>query len=191
MAVVLVIVAVVVVLLVAVRMNRGTDITVPDQLHSIEVTSSAFTDGGAIPIEYGGQGRDISPALHLTGVADEAVAIAIIMDDIDHPLFGVYNHWTIWNIPPMEDIPAEIAHGESVAALDGAVQGAGYGRHRYRGPKPPTGSHRYRYNVFVLETMLKLEATSGKEALLAAMEGHILQYGNIVGWYPQDRKSVV
>ena len=76
---------------------------------------------GTIPVEYTGNGKDISPELHLSELDERAVSLAIIMDDIDHPLAGVYNHWLIWNLPVMDTIPAEIPQGEQVAALNNAV----------------------------------------------------------------------
>lgn len=105
------------------------------------------------------------------------------MDDSDHPLFGTYNHWLIWNLPIDPFIPAGISSGKRVPELMDAVQGIGYGHHRYRGPKPPFGSHRYKYHVFALDTKLKLPASAKKKALLEAMKGHILQHGFLMGVY--------
>ena len=64
------------------------------------------------------------------------------------------------------------------------MQGRGYGKNRYRGPKPPFHwSHRYRYHVYVLDCLLDLPSTAGKRDLLSAMEGHILQQGVLTGHY--------
>ncbi len=147
---------------------------------NIVITSSAFEDGGTIPKKYTGQGEDISPDFLLSSVSPEAKSIAIIMDDLDFPM-GVYNHWVIWNIPVMEQIPAAIPHGEKVEALNNAIQGIGYGKHKYKGPNPPFGSHRYQYKIYVLDTLLDMESDSGKRDLLKKMEGHVLQYGSITG----------
>jgi len=49
---------------------------------------------------------------------------------------------------------------------------------------PPFGTHRYQFHVFVLDSTLDLDSTCGKSDLLNAMEGHILQYGTLTGWYP-------
>lgn len=154
-----------------------------ENVPKLTVTSPAFKANGTIPVDYTGNGKDSSPELHLSELDERAVSLAIIMDDIDHPLAGVYNHWLIWNLPIMDTIPAEIPQGEQVAALNNAVQGMGYGKHRYRGPKPPFGRHRYKYHVFALDKKLDLLASSKKKELLTAMEGHILQYGYLVGEY--------
>jgi Raf kinase inhibitor-like YbhB/YbcL family protein len=105
------------------------------------------------------------------------------MDDLDHPI-PAYNHWVIWNVPVMDVIPSNIPCGEAVESLSGAVQGRGYGKHRYRGPKPPFNwSHRYQFSVFVLDCILDLPGRSGKKGLMKAMEGHILQRSSLVGRY--------
>ncbi|MGL6197299.1 MAG: YbhB/YbcL family Raf kinase inhibitor-like protein [Lachnospiraceae bacterium] len=155
-----------------------------DNIPQIQVTSNAFEDGGNIPKQYTGFGDDISPELILSSISDDAISIAIVMDDLDIPFIKSYNHWTIWNIPVMEQIPENIPYGAVVESLNGAKQGVGYGKNRYRGPKPPTfirGTHHYVFHVFVLDCMLDLNTASGKKELIKAIDGHVLQYGNITG----------
>jgi Raf kinase inhibitor-like YbhB/YbcL family protein len=147
------------------------------------VTTPAFEHEGLIPKEHTGYGSDISPELHLRNIDENAKSIAVIMDDVGHPI-PAYNQWVIWNIPVLQIIPAHLTHGKSVEGLSGAVQGRGYGKHRYRGPKPPFNwSHRYQFNVYVLDCILDLPGTSRKRDLLQAMDGHVLQKASIVGHY--------
>ena len=108
------------------------------------------------------------------------------MDDLDVPWKSNFTHWVIWNIPAATYIPEGISHGEAIPELDGAVQGIAFGRNRYRGPMPPFGTHRYQFHVFVLDSTLDLDSSCGKSDLLNAMEGHILQYGTLTGWYPRE-----
>jgi Raf kinase inhibitor-like YbhB/YbcL family protein len=70
-----------------------------------------------------------------------------------------------------------------VASLGDALQGRSEygGKHYYRGPLPPFGCHRYVFRVYALDTFLKLSSDTNKTALLKAMEGHILQYGELTG----------
>ena len=136
-----------------------------------------------IPIEYTGYGDDISPELHLCNIDERAKSITIIMDDMGHPI-PAYNHWVIWNIPVRQVIPANIPRGKAVEILSGAVQGRGYGKHRYRGPKPPFNwSHNYQFNIYTLDCKLELPASSRKRDLLKAMNGHILQHAILIGHY--------
>ena len=152
-------------------------------MKALTVESPAFEHEGLIPEQYTGYGADISPEIHLFNVNEQAKSIAIIMDDMGHPI-PAYNHWVIWNIPVVRVIPSNIPRGEVVESLSGAIQGRGWGKHRYRGPKPPFNwSHRYQFNVFVLDCMLDLPAKSRKRDLIQAMDGHILQQTAIVGRY--------
>lgn len=165
--------------------KRGqTDIFIDDSIPRLTVTSSAFENLGVIPDRHTGRGEDISPDFELSVLMESAVSIAIIMDDLDVPWKSNFTHWVIWNIPAVAQIPEGISHGEAVLELDGAVQGVAYGRNRYRGPMPPFGTHRYQFHVFVLDTTLNLDSSCSKSDLLDAMEGHILQYGTLAGWYP-------
>ncbi len=150
---------------------------------NLTVTSTAFENGGAIPVRFTGRGEDISPDLSFGPLDGKAQSIAILMDDIDHPI-GAYNHWIIFDIPASIHFVSEgVQKGETVASLGNAVQGrSDYGgKHWYRGPKPPFGTHRYVFRVYVLDAFLKLNAGTGKTSLLKAMEGHILQYGTLMG----------
>jgi Raf kinase inhibitor-like YbhB/YbcL family protein len=150
---------------------------------NLDVTSEAFEDGGMIPVKYTGRGEDISPQLKLNEVNPKAETIAVIMDDIDHP-FGLYNHWVIWNIPAsFSEIPEGVPREEVVSTLGNAVQGKSHygGKHYYRGPLPPFGTHDYIFKVYVLDKALNLDSDAGKAELQKAMEGHILQYGELTG----------
>lgn len=152
---------------------------------NLNLTSKAFEDGGMIPKKYSGYGEDISPPIKLETIDKKAKTIAVILDDLDHPL-GCFNHWVIWNISAKyRDVPEGIAKEKIVKSLGNAVQGkSDYGgRHYYRGPKPPLGAHKYVFKVYVLDTVLGLDGNSRKKELQKAMEGHILQYGTLTGYY--------
>jgi Raf kinase inhibitor-like YbhB/YbcL family protein len=147
------------------------------------ITSPAFENEGLIPILYTGYSEDISPELHLSEISGEAKSLAIIMDDMGHPI-PAYNHWVIWNIPVLQTIPANIESGARIKGWENAVQGRGYGKNRYRGPKPPFNwSHRYRFNVYALDCLLDLPESARKRDLLAAMQGHIVGQGCLIGRY--------
>lgn len=150
---------------------------------NLHVTSTSFKNGGIMPVKYTGNGEDISPQLKLHEIDPKAKTIAIIMDDLDTP-FGIFNHWVIFNIPAsFDNIPEGIARLEIVPTLGNAIQGkSSYGgKHWYRGPKPPFGTHRYIFKVYVLDVVLDLNKDAKKTELQKAMDGHILQYGTLEG----------
>ena len=152
-------------------------------MKALIVKTPAFEHNGLIPEQYTGYGADISPELHLSNIDERAKSIAIIMDDMGHPIPS-YNHWVIWNIPVMHAIPSNIPHGTVVESLSDAIQGIGYGKHRYRGPKPPFNwSHKYKFNIYTLDCIFDLPHTTRKKNLLNAMDGHILQHAVLNGHY--------
>lgn len=151
---------------------------------SLTIASTAFQDQGAIPLQYSARGKNISPSLSIDNISPCAKSIAVTMDDISHPLFGVYNHWLIWNIPILNIIPAGIPHGAILPELNGAVQGIGYGKHGYKGPKPPLRSnHSYQFTVYTLDCLLELPSNARKKDLCKCMEGHILQSADLLGTF--------
>lgn len=153
------------------------------------LTSPAFAAGGWIPDCNSGFGEDISPELKLENINEKAVSLAITLDDLSHPLFPGYNHWVAWNITPTNVIPANLPKGESIIHPIHANQGLAYGRHCYRGPKPPLNfNHEYCFTVYVLDVMLKLQSNSRKKDLLRAIEGHVLQSGQLKGRYQRKHR---
>ncbi|MDK2808791.1 MAG: hypothetical protein PWP24_1528 [Clostridiales bacterium] len=156
------------------------------QKNKLNVSSPSFQDNGWIPKKHTDFGEDASPAFHLEGLSKDAVSIAIVMDDLDIPFLDAYNHWIIWNIPSMTQIPENISYGAIVEKLGNAKQGIGYGKNRYRGPKQPIfirKMHRYQFDFYVLDCFLALKSTAKKRELLLAVDGHIVQTGRITGQY--------
>jgi len=148
----------------------------------IKVTSTAFKNGEMIPSKYTCDGQDISPPLKWEGVPDGAKSIALIGDDPDAPM-GTWVHWLVYNLPPEtreleENIPVA-THLEN-----GAKQGVtDFRRVGYGGPCPPSGTHRYFFKVYALDTSIEASGMLDKAGLLKAMEGHIIGQGQIMGKY--------
>ncbi len=148
----------------------------------IKLKSPAFEEGGMIPSRCTNDGFDMSPALEWKSVPEGCETLAIICDDPDAPM-GTWVHWVIFNIPESltgleEDVPADkILPG-------GIVQGMNdFRRIGYGGPCPPSGTHRYFFKIYALDTNLELSPGATKAQLLKAMEGHILAQGQLMGRY--------
>lgn len=155
-------------------------------MNELKINSPAFSDNEYMPKKYTGFGEDMTPEFYIDNLSDKTVSIAIIMDDLDIPFMKAFNHWLIWNIPKTDIIPENIPYGSPVASLGNAMQGIGYGKHRYRGPKQPffvKNMHRYIFRFYVLDCYLELDCNSKKKDLIKAMQGHILQQGSITGKY--------
>lgn len=155
-------------------------------MDALRLTSPVFGEGRPIPRRHSGFGEDLSPALMLSGLCPETVSLALILEDLDVPFCKAYCHWLIWNLPPMAEIPEGIPHGSPVLSLGNAVQGVGYGSHRYRGPCPPPFSrspHRYVFRAYALDCRLDLPPSARRRALAGAMSGHILQEASLSGTF--------
>lgn len=100
--------------------------------------------------------------------------MAVIVEDPDASS-KTWIHWLIWNIPVTHHLKENEVHG---------VEGMNDFRQlHYGGPCPPSGTHRYYFKVYALDTILDLAEGVSKSALEKAMGGHILAYGEIMGRY--------
>lgn len=165
------------------------DILRGDKMAELKITSPAFEAEDWMPNCHSGYGEDFSPEIHIDGIEAGAVSLAITLDDLGHPIRPGYNHWVAWNISLVEIIPERLPKGAVCEQPFHIEQGLAYGKHCYRGPKPPFNwNHRYRFTVYALDTMLNIDTDSDKSALLKAMAGHILQTGILCGKYQRKHK---
>lgn len=140
-------------------------------------------DGGKFPVENTGRGKDISPEFIIKNLSPHAKTFIITLEDLNHPLKR-FTHWVIWNIPTTNTIAKAIPSGKTISSPEGAVQGIGYGLHRYAGPKPPKGkSHRYCFTIYALDCKINLKSSSTKRKVLSKANGHIIQQGTVCGYF--------
>jgi Raf kinase inhibitor-like YbhB/YbcL family protein len=148
----------------------------------IQIKSTAFTDGGMIPIQYTCDGKDVSPPLALTSIPTGTKSLAIICDDPDAPM-GTWVHWVLFNLPPETRELTEGIPSKKILA-NGAKHGMNdFHKYGYGGPCPPGGTHRYYFKIYALDRELSLEPGATKNELLKAMDGHILSEGQLMGRY--------
>jgi Raf kinase inhibitor-like YbhB/YbcL family protein len=146
------------------------------------LTSRAFSGGETIPVRHTCDGEDISPPLDWDDPPDRTQSLALIVDDPDAP-GGTWVHWVLYNLPPdtndlSEGVPPE------AALPDGGQQGHNSSQQLgYRGPCPPSGTHRYVFTLYALDTQLEIPSGASKSQLLRAMEGHILAQAELMGRY--------
>jgi len=149
---------------------------------AIQLTSEAFSDGTMIPKQFTCDGEDLSPPLSWSGLPTETATLALICDDPDAPV-GTWDHWVLFNIPALATgLPVNVP---AKATLDdGSVHGNNsWGRLGYGGPCPPGGTHRYFFKLYALNIALNLKTGATKSQLVKAMEGHILDQGQLMGKY--------
>ena len=143
-------------------------------MQELRVSSPIFQNNQFIPPKYTCDGDDVNPSLRIEGIPREAQALVLIVDDPDAPM-GTWDHWVVWNIPPVERVEEN-----SVPGIQGPND---FNRHSYGGPCPPSGTHRYFFKVYALDMKLNLDPNSRRKDVEKAMKGHILAEGKIVGLY--------
>ena len=143
----------------------------------MRILSTAFKDNTSIPAKYTCDGLDINPPLTFEGIPTGAKSLALIVDDPDAPR-STWVHWVVWNIDP------KTAKINEKSVPPGAQQGINdFKRNNYGGPCPPSGTHRYFFKLYALDSSIALSGRSDKAALEKMMQGHILDKSELVGLY--------
>ncbi len=158
-----------------------------ESIGTLEVSSDSFADGQRLPIDFTCEGKNISPHIAWGGVPAGVKSFALICDDPDAPSKN-FVHWVIYDMPA--DL-FELAVGIPTAQIleNGARQGVnGFGRIGYGGACPPRGHgvHRYFFTVYALDRLLGLQPGVRRAELDAAMCGHIVAKGCIIGCYSRS-----
>lgn len=154
----------------------------------LQITSTAFAEGQAIPQKYTCQGGNVSPQLKWTNAPANTRSFALIADDPDAPdpkaPKMTWVHWVLYDLPATTtELPEDV--GKTPTLPSGAKHGiTDFKQFGYGGPCPPPGdAHRYFFKVYALDAVLNLKPGVTKSDLLKAMEGHVLAQGQVMGTY--------
>jgi len=146
----------------------------------MKITSSVFQQGGNIPSRFSCDGANTNPPLQISDVPPEAKSLVLIVDDPDAPS-GLFTHWAVWNISPQI---ITIAEGSTPKGVQGTND---FGKSGYGGPCPPSGTHRYYFKIFALDRELDLRSGAKRSQLDAAMKGHVIAQGELMGRYSRKK----
>ncbi|MCL7940925.1 YbhB/YbcL family Raf kinase inhibitor-like protein [Halomonas sp. ATCH28] len=154
-------------------------------LSTMQLESSAFAAGGAIPTKHTGEGDDVSPALTWQGAPEGTKGFAVICHDPDAPLVqnGSYGfvHWVLYNLP-----------ASTTSLKEGSSEGTpglnDFGKTGYGGPMPPDGHgvHHYYFWVLALDKATDLPEGLSLPELLKQAEPHLIGMNRLVGTYQRD-----
>lgn len=143
----------------------------------MRVTSPEFAQNELIPARFTCDGEDINPELTIEDIPDGTQSLALVVDDPDAPM-GTWVHWVVYDIPRISQIEENSVPGK---------QGVNdFQKRDYGGPCPPSGTHRYFFKAYALDTTLELEEGASKAELEGAMDGHILDQDELVGSYKRS-----
>lgn len=153
---------------------------------TMHLTSSAFTDGGAIPVTHTCDGEEVSPPLAWSGIPAGASSLALIVEDPDAPdpqaPKMTWVHWVLYNIPPhAKGLPVGVPAGALPAGTREGLND--WRRTGYGGPCPPIGRHRYFHKLYALDVVLPSLGKPTRAALERAMQGHVLGQAQLIGTY--------
>ena len=148
-------------------------------LTSIVVTSDAFANGNLLPLSATADGEGTPPHLDWLGVPANARSVALVVEDPDAPFPRPFVHWLVYDLDPMVGT-IDIRHGIPGREGKNSMMKVGF---TPAAPPPGHGLHRYYFQVFALDKVLGLEEGAGRSALLAAMRGHVVAWGQLVGTY--------
>jgi len=157
---------------------------------SLTVQSPDFAQEGEIPSVHTCEGEDRSAALEWSGLPDGTKSLALIVDDPDAPdpkaPRMTWVHWVLYNIPPTATgLPEGVTSADLPA---GTLEGLNdWKRTGYGGPCPPIGRHRYFHKLYALDTVLPDLGRPNKAQLEAAMRGHVLAQGQLIGTYQKKK----
>lgn len=146
----------------------------------MRITSTAFTNNQHLPPKYSYHGDNFSPPLSITDIPKNTKSLAIICHDPDAPV-GDFVHWLVWNIP------SDTQQITENSLPLGATQGKNdFGNNKYDGPAPPSGTHRYFFEVYALNITLDLPPGSNIFILKHAIQNHILEQTNIIALFSNN-----
>ena len=151
----------------------------------MQITSSAFPDGGKIPLPYvmpGAGGQNISVPLSWSGAPADTKSFALAMVD-PHPIARNWVHWLVIDLPKDSTSIPEGASGKKMPPGAQELKNS-FGEPGYGGPQPPRGSgdHPYVFTLFALKVeKLDLGANTSLAAFKKALEEKTLGSATITG----------
>jgi Raf kinase inhibitor-like YbhB/YbcL family protein len=168
----------------------------PPRPAPLTLTTTAWPDGGVIPVKFSQAGEQLSPALSWSNVPAGTVSFVLNMIDPDVAIqrgTQTQPHWIVWNIPgSATGLPEGIPAGAQLA--NGARQISASGL-QYRGPgAAATGPmHHYTFELYALDTTIDVTASTNpprvpaaletRAAVMQAMQGHVLGKAVYVGLF--------
>ena len=137
------------------------------------VSSGAFAEGAAIPAKFTCEGDNVSLVFTWSDASAATQSITLVVDDPDAKGFV---HWVVFGLDSSARALAEGAKPAHEGTND-------FGKVGYGGPCPPSGRHRYRFQVYALDVPLAdLPQPKGGD-LAHAMDQHVLAAGTLTATY--------
>lgn len=172
------------------------------------LTSSAFVEGGVIPVHFTGDGANTSPPLQWAGAPPGTQSFTLVLVDPDVPwgqtvpVYGempppgtqpgdFFIHWIVTGLPAtLTSLPEGASPGSMPAgALEPMNSFTLFGGepNQYGGPAPPpsTKAHAYRFVLYALDVAAPPGVTTESDYadVTAAMAGHVLSTAALTAYF--------
>ena len=136
--------------------------------------------GETIPVKHTCDGENVNPELAFEDIPEETKSLSLIVDDPDAP-GGLFTHWIVFNIDPKTQ-----KIQENTPPATGVIGKNDFKNIDYDGPCPPSGTHRYYFRLFALDTMLDLKEGCNRAQLDSAIENHVIESAELMSRYGSD-----
>lgn len=150
----------------------------------MKLTSSAFEAAAFIPSQFTCDGADQSPELTWETPPAQTKSLVLILES-DTPSGAV--HWILYDLPP-SSLRLSAAVPIQPFLTTGGVQAKNdFGDYGYRGPCPPSGTHRYFFRLYAVDKVLDLPPGATLSEIRGEMQGHLLAEAELMGRYSRQR----
>jgi len=167
-------------------------------VQTMTLITTAWPDGGMIPLRYTQEGPEISPAIQWSGAPNGIASYVLTFVDADTVVNNStqgFLHWMVWNIPGTATGIAQ-ARPDGFEMEDGMRQISVSGS-RYRGPGAPAAGplHHYVMQLYALDTQIDVKIPPQgpqepnpnvqqiREQIFKEMTGHIRAKAAYVGLF--------
>ncbi len=146
----------------------------------MKIISTAFQNSTKIPSKYTCDGENVNPPLEFIDIPNNTKSFVLVMDDPDAPM-GTFVHWVLFNIEPKtKGINENSVPDSSIQGLNSTNKTG------YVGACPPSGTHRYFFKLYALDSIIDLPQNPTKQMLEEKMQGHIIDQAELVGLYSRQ-----
>lgn len=162
------------------------------------LTTTAWPDGGMIPLRYTQAGGEVSPGIQWNGAPQGVMSYVLTFHDADSLVANSTDgllHWMVWNIPA--NMTAITPGQPDGFQLDNGMWQISVSGSRYRGPGAPAAGplHHYILELYALDTTIDVKVPPQgpqepnpnvqaiRTSIMQAMVGHIRGKGSYVGLF--------
>lgn len=155
----------------------------------MRLSSKVFDDGGNIPTKFTFDVGEATLPISWEGIPSDTKSLVLVCDDPDADV-GTWGHWVLFNIPTSMTHLPERAMDFPEGVRVGKNQ---LSRREYASTEPRDGMNRYFFSLYALDCELELADGTCKKEILQAIEGHVIDDAQLMGFYEKvsrERKEL-